>query len=71
MLSLKFFLTLALMQFLAAAAPIAEPQGGFTLVPVVGGGSGILNTPTGGPASIYTEIQSLPIEVESEMEFVG
>jgi hypothetical protein len=71
MLSLKFILTLAVPQFLAAAAPIADAQGGFTLVPVVGGGSRLLNTPTGGPASIYTEIQSLPIKVEPEMKFEG
>ena len=71
MLSLKFILTLAVPQFLAAAARIADAQGGFTLVPVVGGGSGLLNTPTRGPASIYTEIQSLPIEVEPEMKFEG
>lgn len=71
MLSLKVVLTLAVLQFLAAAAPIAEPQGGFTLVPVVGGGSGILNTPTNGPASIYTELQNIPLDVESEIEFEG
>jgi hypothetical protein len=71
MLSLKFFLALAAPQFLAAAAPIADPQGGFTLAPVVGGGSGLLNTPTGGPASIYTEIQSPPSEVGSEKKFRG
>ncbi len=71
MVSLKVVLTLAMLQFLAAAAPIAEPQGGFTLVPVVGGGSGMLNTPTNGPASIYTELQGLPLEAESEMEFEG
>jgi hypothetical protein len=71
MLSLKFFFALAVPQFLAAAAPIADPQGGFTLAPVVGGGSGLLNTPTGGPASIYTEIQSPPTEGGSVKEFRG
>ena len=71
MLSLKLFLALAVPQFLAAAAHIADPQGGFTLAPVVGGGSGLLNTPTGGPASICTEIQSPPTEGGSVKEFRG
>jgi hypothetical protein len=71
MLSLKFFLALAVPQLLAAAAPIADPQDGFTLAPVVGGGNGLLNTPTGGPASIYTEIQSPPTKGGSVKEFRG
>jgi hypothetical protein len=68
MLSLKIFLTVTLLQILAVATPIA-PRQVLTLFPVEGGGDGILNTPTGGPASIYTEFEGEPSsEIEQEFE---
>ena len=72
MLTLKLFLTIAVLQILPTAAPIAPRQTGpFTLVPVMGSGTGILNTSSGSlDSGIYTEYQGQLIggELEQELE---
>jgi len=58
--SLKFLITISLLQILASAAPILPRQ--IELLPVKGGGSGILNTLVGPiDGGMHTELQTLPI----------
>jgi len=70
MLSVKFFLTVALLQILAAAAPTPNPQG-IVLTTPKDDPTGILNTSVNGPASIYTELQGEPLDLDTQLEFEG
>lgn len=67
MLSVKLLITISLLQILASAAPIRPRQ--IELLPVKGGGNGILNTPVGPvDGGMHTELQSMSIGKRNAQE---